>query len=107
MNDKGYLIDPENGDILEKENGRKMFDSKDLDPSGEIPAPFCFEKFNFNPHQILGEFDYDILGKPILNVNSKGQNIDKNGKIVNKNGLLIDSEGNVIDKAGRIKFDKT
>ena len=24
----------------------------------ELPAPFCFEKYNFNPFKIIGLFDY-------------------------------------------------
>lgn len=50
MNQKGYLIDPSNGDILEKYSNKIMFTAEEIDPNGEIPAPFSFEKFNFNPH---------------------------------------------------------
>jgi hypothetical protein len=41
-----------------------MFDKKDLDEKGEIPAPFCVEKHNFNPHLCRGSFEYDKNGKP-------------------------------------------
>ena len=34
-----------------------MFDSKDMDDRGEVPAPFCVEKYNFNPHNIRGDLD--------------------------------------------------
>jgi len=27
-----------------------MFDKKDIDEKGEVPAPFNLEKHNFNPH---------------------------------------------------------
>jgi len=27
-----------------------MFDKKELDDRGEVPAPFNVEKHNFNPH---------------------------------------------------------
>jgi len=30
-----------------------------MDSRGEVPAPFCLEKYNFNPHQIFGDFDFD------------------------------------------------
>ena len=38
-----------------------MFAQDDLDDKGEVPAPFCVEKFNFNPHDLMGdlEFQYD------------------------------------------------
>jgi len=29
-----------------------------MDERGEVPAPFCIEKYNFNPHNIMGDFDY-------------------------------------------------
>jgi len=40
-----------------------MFTPHDVDERGEVPAPFSLEKYNFNPHQIMGDFDY-IDGKP-------------------------------------------
>jgi hypothetical protein len=36
-----------------------MFKNSDLDQKGEVPAPFYFERFNFNPHEITGYFDRD------------------------------------------------
>ena len=36
-----------------------MFDKKDIDEKGEIPAPVNVEKHNFNPHYCRGSFDYD------------------------------------------------
>jgi hypothetical protein len=35
-----------------------MFAQRDLDERGEVPAPFCIEKYNFNPHNLMGDFDY-------------------------------------------------
>jgi hypothetical protein len=35
-----------------------MFSLRDLDERGEVPAPFCIEKYNFNPHNLMGDFDY-------------------------------------------------
>jgi len=35
-----------------------MFSSSELDERGEVPAPFCIEKYNFNPHNIMGDFYY-------------------------------------------------
>lgn len=65
-NERGYLVDPKTGDIVNNLNGERMFDRKDLDERGEVPAPFCFEKHNFNPHAVRGEFDFDRNGKPIV-----------------------------------------
>ena len=37
-----------------------MFNVEDLDDRGELPAPFCVEKYNFNPHDLQGDLDHDI-----------------------------------------------
>ena len=60
-NIRGYLQDPTTGDILENHTKQKLFDAYDMDDKGEVPAPFCVEKFNFNPHDLMGdlEFQYD------------------------------------------------
>lgn len=83
-----------------------MFDKKDLDERGEIPAPFCVEKYNFNPHNIRGDFNYDSQGRPIITKNKRGDLVDKKNKRINKSGYLVDISGNIIDKNGRKKFDK-
>lgn len=57
-NIRGYLTDPRTGDILENYSKSKMFDAHDMDEKGEVPAPFCLEKFNFNPHDLLGNLDF-------------------------------------------------
>ena len=53
-------------------NGQTMFEKDDLDDRGEVPAPFNFEKHNFNPHKVRGDFDYDKNGKPIIKKNKDG-----------------------------------
>lgn len=83
-----------------------MFNRNDIDERGEIPAPFCIEKFNFNPHNIRGDFEFDKFGKPIIGKNKRGELVDKKGRKVNKKGFLMDKIGNIIDKNGRKKFDK-
>jgi hypothetical protein len=56
-----------------------------LDANGEIPAPFCWERHNFNPFSIMA-----------------GNKLQ-----IQKKGWLVDSEGNIIDeKTGKVKFDK-
>ncbi len=59
-------MEPTSGDIINNMNGKKMFDKKDLDEKGEIPAPFNIEKHNFNPHNCRGTFDYDQNNKQII-----------------------------------------
>jgi len=54
----------------------KCFLSTEIDENGEIPAPFCVEKFNFNPHYIMGDFDF-IDGKPELMQSKQGFFMDK------------------------------
>ena len=43
-----------------------MFDNKELDERGEVPAPFNVEKHNFSPHAVRGEFDFDRNGRAIV-----------------------------------------
>jgi hypothetical protein len=57
--------------------------------NGEIPLPFSFDKHNFNPMEIMGNFDFDSTGKPKLLGKPKNR-VDKNGNRVNKHGWLID-----------------
>ena len=58
VNQRGYLIDPQTGSVVDTLNRLPMFPAADLDERGELPAPFCIEKFNFNPHNLIGYFDY-------------------------------------------------
>jgi hypothetical protein len=93
VNEKGYLIDENTGDVVEKEKKRKIFDFNSLDDRGELPPPFNLERFNFNPHDVRGHFDRDADGNEII-WNRKDQNgnlIDKLGRRVNKQGYLIDN----------------
>ena len=69
VNERGYLKDKNSGDILENYQNKKMFDHKEIDERGEIPAPYCVEKYNFNPFQVYGDFDFDRMGRPIINKN--------------------------------------
>lgn len=71
-NERGYLTDPKTGDIINNLDGKKMFDKKDVDEKGEVPAPFNVEKHNFNPHLTRGDFDYDRNGKPIVKKSASG-----------------------------------
>jgi hypothetical protein len=100
------LINPKSGDVVNNLNGKKMFDKKDLDERGEVPAPFNVEKHNFNPHLTRGDFDYDRNGKPIVKKGSTPNSfIDKRGSNVSQRGYRVDDDSNMIDNFDRKKFD--
>lgn len=83
-----------------------MFEPNEIDQNGEIPAPFSFEKFNFNPHNIMGDFDY-TEGKVELMQSKQGYFMDKKARRVNKHGwMVLANQGHVVDVSGRKKFDK-
>jgi len=85
-----------------------MFNKQDIDERGEVPAPFNFEKHNFNPHQCRGDFDYDRNNKPIVKKSKDGKSFeDKKGSKVSSRGYRVDKSGNVEDNHGRKKFDKS
>jgi len=70
----------------------------------ELPLPFRLERYNFNPHQCMGNFDYDEKEKPQILKDKFGQRMDKHLRLVNASGWLVDTEGNIIDNQGSIKF---
>ena len=71
-----------------------------------MPAPFFVERFNFNPHSIIGHFD-QINGKYKILKEGTSLLIDKNGRYVNKQGFYIDQFGNIVDNTGAKKFDRS
>merc|ERR1711990_345981 len=101
INSKGYLID-EFGDVIDKER-RQIFEAKHLSDD-EIPKIFPFTKFNIK--NILGDFEMDPVGNPILDKDKNGNLIDRQGQRVNSKGYLIDKNGNVINKNGKVMFQK-
>lgn len=109
VNEKGYLVDPKTGNILEKEKGRTVFKADELDERGELPPPFNLERYNFNGHDVRGYFDRDANGNEILKGlkrDKQGFTIDKLGRRVNQHGYLIDMYGNLTDKRLRTKLHK-
>jgi hypothetical protein len=101
VNSKGYLID-EFGNVIDKD-GREIFEKKHL-LNDEIPKILPFTKFNIK--NILGEFEMDPLGNPILDKDAEGRLIDGNGKRVSEKGYFVDEEGNIINKFGKVAFTK-
>ena len=67
VNEKGYLVDA-NGNVIDKD-GKKIFEKRHL-KNGEIPKILPFTKFNIK--NVLGNFEMDPLGNPILDKNAKG-----------------------------------
>ena len=127
-NNRGYLVDPNSQDIIDNLNGEKMFSKDDMDERGEVPAPFCIEKHNFNPHLVRGHFDYDRNDKAIVDKGTGGTIMgrspekktpkihgspskapefkDKRGSKVSSRGYRVDEEGHMLDNHGRKKFDR-
>jgi hypothetical protein len=87
-NKRGYLIDSNSGAVLENLTFKEMFPYDDLDDRGEVPHPYCVERYNFNPHNVMGDFDY-IDGQPRMMVTNKGFFVDKKGRRVNKFGWMV------------------
>jgi len=83
-----------------------MFGPEKIDERGEIPAPFYLERHNFNPHELMGDFDYKNESPEILKT-QKGDFVDKRGRRVNKHGWYqVDNSGHLIDISGHKKFDR-
>ena len=101
INSRGYLVD-QFGNVIDKD-GRQIFEFKHLE-NDEIPKIFPFTKFNIK--NVLGDFEMDPLGVPILDKDKKGNLVDQHGRVVNAKGYLIDENDNIIDKNGYIMFGR-
>lgn len=95
VNNRGYLVD-DFGNVIDKD-GRQIFESKHLE-NDEIPKIFPFTKFNIK--NVMGDFEMDPLGVPILDRDAQGNLIDNQGRKVNSKGYITDKSGNIIDKNG-------
>lgn len=85
-----------------------MFPGNKLTKKGEIPHPFCIEKYNFNPFEMQGSL---VIEQEIRHFrkdyDADGQLIDKLERRVNQQGFLIDPvTGALIDEHGNVKFSK-
>jgi hypothetical protein len=108
VNEKGYLRDRYGHILYGSKNRIRAFSEKELDERGEIPLPYSWDRYNFNPFDVIGNLKTDPkTGSPARPEHRKGEPItDKNGFLVNNKGYLIDQSGNVISRTdGEIKFD--
>ena len=88
VNEKGYIINEE-GHICTR-FGKVIF-AKDTLKNGEFAKIFPFTRFNIK--RILGTFEMDPGGVPILSTDADGNLVDKLGRVVNQKGYFIDPEG--------------
>jgi hypothetical protein len=95
------LID-EFGNVVDKD-GREIFEAKHL-LNDEVPKIFPFTKFNVK--NVLGDFEMDPLGNPILDKGKDGHFVDRENSRVNQKGYLTDAAGNVVNKLGKVAFQK-
>lgn len=101
VNEKGYIVNKD-GHMCTRQ-GRVIFDKKFL-KNGEFPKIFPFTRFDIS--RVLGDFDMDPTGVPMLVRDSNGIFVDKLGRRVNTKGYLVDKSGNVIDVRGKVTFEK-
>jgi hypothetical protein len=109
VNQKGYLVNEKTGSIRSRYTYEDLFMPLvcSTDECGEVPMPYRIEKWNFNPHKIMGNFDFDEkFNQPVFFRNKYRQLTDKNFRPVNKSGLLINEQNQVIDNDGHVKFNK-
>jgi hypothetical protein len=53
----------ERGEIVSNANAETVIFKKLV--GGELPAPFCIEKFNFSPWEIMGKFNFKDSKDPL------------------------------------------
>jgi hypothetical protein len=108
VNEKGYLINEVTGAIRSKYTYEDLFmpETGSIDDLGELPMPFKLEKFNFNPHEITGCFDYNRKNEPIVLINKYENRTDKHFRPVNQSGYLINGREDVIDNDGCVRLIK-
>lgn len=94
-NERGYLMD-QSGNILDNHRKRKMFDKTDMDDRGEVPAPYCVEKHNFNPHDIMGDLDFQEDLSHDANSKNKGKPGSKGASRKNNRGAPPSSSGPLV-----------
>ena len=61
-------------------------------------------KKRFNVNDILGHFDRDEKGNPLVFKDNQGGYMDKEGNKVNEKGYLVDATGDIVEKELRKKI---
>lgn len=110
VNNRGFLLNQTTGAIYSKYSFEDLFMPLNgpADDFGDIPMPYRLERFNFNPHSVMGNFDYDSkTRKPIFLKNKFGQLTDKSFRPVNQFGFLINQQEDIIDDDGQVKLIKS
>lgn len=105
VNEFGFLLNEETGYIRSRYTYEDLFlpIHNSIEERGELPMPFRLERHNFNPHKIIGNFDFDAkTRKPIFLRNKFDQLTDKNFRIVNQYGFLINEKEDIVDNDGKI-----
>ena len=114
VNERGYLINEISGAIRSRYTYEDLLigEYSDMGDIGELPMPYRLERHNFNPHRIMGSFDYEEKkgggygSRPYFLKNRFGDLTDKLHRPVNKQGFLINERGDIIDDEGRVRFIK-
>lgn len=109
VNEKGYLINEMSGAIRSRYTYEDILIGEygSVHDLGELPMPYRLEKHNFNPHRIMGSFEYDSkTGKPFFLKNRFGVLTDKLYRPVSMHGFLINECEDIIDDEGHVRFIK-
>lgn len=107
INQFGYLVSLQSGDVISNITNTTVFVGGDLDERGNIPMPFALEKFNFNPFDVLGTFFFENVEDLLSFKKTKRGDrfIDELGRSVSIQGFLVDEDGSVVNIAGVKRFD--
>lgn len=90
--------------MITRENGQILF--KEVEE--ELPAPFCVEKFNFNPFELTGYHAsfYDTKDTCTFahQKDTNGSMVDGKNRRINFQGFLHNEEGSLITPKGKVIF---
>ena len=108
VNEMGYLINEISGALRSKYTYEDIMIGEygDMEELGELPMPYRLEKHNFNPHKIMGSFEWKENGEPRDYVNKFGEKTDLLFRPVNESGYLINEQEDIIDDEGKVRFLK-
>ncbi len=88
------------GETSQTESVKGQTDSDDESETTRLANMRDPEKRKFNVNDILGDFDRDERGHPLILQDKKGDLIDKEGHKVNEKGYLVDPKtGDIIEKS--------